>query len=83
MGNIIPKLKIKFPFVRNFRDYHEIDFFMDDLNKLFQERIRSYELGCDGMYWAVFYIGKRPKKSTTDIMLDNAGFDFDHVNNWR
>lgn len=71
------KLKIKFPFVKSFYDFHYIPNYRDDLNEIFVDKIRCYECGFDGDYWGVFYIGKRPDRKTVKTMLKNSGFNHD------
>jgi hypothetical protein len=68
------KIKLKFPFVEGFGDYHEIKCKADDLNEIFAERIKSKEIAFDGEYWGVFYVGKLPHKNELKKMLFNAGW---------
>lgn len=69
-----PKLKIKFPFVESFNDYHSITYKMDDLNEVLTPKVKSAEIGFDGNYWGLFYVGKKPSKKVVDSMLKSAGF---------
>ncbi len=64
-----------FPQVLNFADYHDIDCFANDLNKVFDVKIRCAEVGFCGHYWGVFYIGRKPAKAIIDDLLDKAGFE--------
>ncbi len=70
-------LTVTFPRVNSFVDYHDINFYTNDLNKLFDRPIRSIEVGISpgGIYhWAVFYIGRKPAKAVIDKLLADAGF---------
>lgn len=69
-------LTAKFPCVKDFEDYHDIDFYADDLKKLFGRHIGSWEVGFgdNRRYWAVFYVGRKPAKAVIDKLLADAGF---------
>lgn len=64
-----------FPQVLNFADYHDIDCFASDLNKVFDVKIRCAEVGFSGHYWGVFYVGRKPNKAIVKQLLDKAGFE--------
>ncbi len=66
-----------FPQVGSFGDYHDIDYLVNDLNKLgmFNKKIRCAEVGFSGEYWGVFYIGRKPKKADIKELLDKAGYE--------
>ena len=72
-------LTTTFPAVREFRDYHDIQYYADDLNKLFSDAkaIRNAEIGFDagGCYWGVFYVGRKPAKAVIDKLLADAGYE--------
>lgn len=58
-----PELKIQFPFVKSFSDYHGGGCFADDLSTIFKPKIKFYEFGFNGDYYFVFYVGNKPKKN--------------------
>lgn len=68
------KLKIKFPFVEGFGDYHYIDDKLYQFEQIFATKIKAKEIAFDGEYWGVFYVEKLPKKETLKKMLLEAGF---------
>lgn len=73
------KLTATFPVVEEFHDYHDIDVFAADLNRLFgkgKNTIRNLEIGfCEnGMYWGVFYVGRKPNKAVIKELLDDSGY---------
>ncbi len=71
-------LTATFPVVEEFHDYHDIPVFADDLNRLFgKNTIRNQEIGfCEnGMYWGVFYVGRKPAKTIIKELLDKAGYE--------
>ncbi|MEE8113689.1 MAG: hypothetical protein V3T23_04985 [Nitrososphaerales archaeon] len=68
-------LTATFPVVESFADYHYIDDFAHDLNKLFKAKIRCAEVGFSGHYWGVFYVGRKPNKAAIKELLDKAGFE--------
>ena len=68
-------LTATFPIVEEFRDYHDIDEFADNLNKVFNKRVRCAEVGFSGDYWGVFYVGRKPTKAVIKELLDKAGFE--------
>lgn len=72
-------LTTAFPIVKGFQDYHDIPFHGDDLNKMFDKTIRNAEVGfsAGGIYWGVFYVGRKPSKVTINQLLDDAGFESD------
>ena len=76
-------LKLKLPFVMRFGDYHEINEVGDRLNEIFSNKIRSYECAFDGNYWAVFYVGCRPKVKDINVMLEEAGLDVEAAKELR
>lgn len=69
-------LTAEFPRVTHFEDYHDIDFYADDLKKLFGRHIGSWEIGLgnNSRYWAVLYVGRKPTKAVIDKLLADAGF---------
>ncbi|MDE2022469.1 MAG: hypothetical protein KGI71_06175 [Patescibacteria group bacterium] len=69
------KTKLKFPFVKAFRDYHEIDAYCYDLNEIFVERISAKQVAFGGAYWALFYVGRKPSNYMIHTMLTSAGWD--------
>jgi hypothetical protein len=71
-------LSATFPVVKEFRDYHDIDAYADDVNDLFDKKIRCEEIcfSC-GYYWGVFYVGRKPAKAVIDQLLADAGFEPD------
>ncbi len=74
------KLKLKFPFVREFDDYHEIDFFRDTLQEFLVEKIKGIELGFDynsGEYIGLFYMGKKPSKDVIQKLLEEREISFE------
>lgn len=72
-------LTATFPIVGDFQDYHDIQHYADDLNKLFDKTIRNAEVGfsAGGCYWGVFYIGRKPAKAVIKELLDAAGYEPD------
>ncbi len=71
-------LTATFPAVREFQDYHDIQHYADDLNKLFSNSkvIRNEEIAFDagGCYWGVFYVGRKPAKAVIDKLLADANY---------
>ncbi len=69
-------LTAKFPCVKHFIDYHDIDYHADDLKELFGCRIGSSEIGLgdNRRYWAVFYTGRKPNKAVIKALLDGANY---------
>lgn len=72
-------LTATFPAVREFQDYHDIQHYADDLNKLFSDPkvIRNEEIGFDagGCYWGVFYVGRKPAKAVIKQLLADADYE--------
>ena len=68
-------LTATFPVVTDFDDYHYIEDYAYDLNKIFKEKIRYAEVGFSGRYWGVFYVGRKPNKAVIKELLDKAGFE--------
>ena len=62
------KLREKFPYIKFFRDYHEVKWYADTLNEIFATKIKAIEglMGNgyygDGYYYGIFYISKKPSK---------------------
>lgn len=77
-------LTATFPVVEQFDDYHDISVFADDLNRIFGKKtIRDTEIGFgSGMYWGVFYVGRKPNKAVIKELLDKAGFEPDEDEGW-
>ena len=71
------KIKIKFPFVEGFRDYHDIRFKQEFLSGVFVDKIKSKEVAYDGCYYGIFYIGKIPSKDIIKEMCIKAGWQSD------
>lgn len=72
------KLTATFPIVERFQDYHDIQAYADDLNKLFPDTvIRNAEVAfsAGGCYWGVYYVGRKPKKADIHQLLVFAGFE--------
>ena len=66
------KVKIEFPFVKIFDDYHEIYYYRDLLNEIFVETIKSKEVYIrvgSGHYYGLFYINRLPPKQKIKEML--------------
>lgn len=64
-----------FPMVQAFGDYHDIDFYAEDINPLFAETIRCAEIGYSaGSYWGVFYVGRKPAKAVIDQLLEDSDY---------
>ena len=73
-------IEIETPFIKEFRDYHDIGYLMDDLNEVIQDgcpRVRCDEVAFDGCYWGVFWTGRKPRKSTIQDLLDQSCFEAD------
>lgn len=70
-------LTATFPIVGDFQDYHDIQYYADDLNKLFDKTIRNAEVGfsAGGCYWGVFYVGRKPNKAVIAQLLTDAGYE--------
>ena len=65
-------VKITFPLVKEFKDYHYIEEFADSLNMVSDKKIKYKELPglfCDGWYVGLFYIGTMPNKEELDKMV--------------
>lgn len=76
------KLKLKFPYLRSFGDYHDIKYHCDDLNDVFVARVKCKEVAFhDGKYWGLFYIGKLPSKKQLKIALIRSGLR-EIASNW-
>lgn len=73
------KIEMKFPRVKSYRDYHEIYADEENFRELFNtNKIKIRELGCDGRYWAIIYVDKRPNKDIIAKLLKKAkAGDFD------
>ena len=74
------KLTIKFPFIRGFSDYHEIDYYAEDLNEIFVDKVKGIELGLDYNsrdYIGLFYIGQKPPKEVINKLLKQGDICFD------
>ena len=61
----------EFPIVDKFPDYHDIDVHAAMLSELFGRKISGEEVGfCEnGLYWGVFYVGRKPAKVDIASML--------------
>lgn len=73
------KRSITFPCILRFSDYHEIGFLADSLNALGVDDIRVYEMGFDGKYVGLFYVGNRKDalQSLVAQMAKDAIDEFD------
>lgn len=58
--------------VESFSDYHDIYDEACRLNDISEENIKYKEVGFNGMYYAIFYIGKLPAKKVVTKLLDAA-----------
>ena len=61
----------EFPFVASYTDYHEIDLELSELNKKYG-KVYATHLGCDGKYWALFWVQKNPTNQEVKELLKNA-----------
>lgn len=70
---------IVFPCVDSFDDYHDIGYAANGMFKLLGQRIKYDEVAFDacGMYWGVFYVGRKPAKAIVNQLLTNAGYEAD------
>lgn len=59
-----PKINAKIPtnFEARVSDYHEFSNIKYLLEKTLGLKYKFEEVGCDGMYYAVFWMGKKPSK---------------------
>jgi len=71
-------LKLKFPFILEFEDYHEIDDFSKKLDEMFNKNTKYFEIIDDEeeslydwntCYRGCFYIGKKPTKTETKELM--------------
>ena len=69
------KLKIKFPFVEAFDDYHDIKDKAEYLNEIFVTKIKYKEIAFDGFYWGLFYVGKMPSRKTIHKLVVDMGWE--------
>ncbi|KKL64097.1 hypothetical protein LCGC14_2168480 [marine sediment metagenome] len=69
-------LSADFPIVEKFEDYHEIYHYGCGLSKLFGRKIGDSEIGfCEnGLYWGVFYVGRKPNKAVIEQLLSDAEY---------
>jgi hypothetical protein len=68
------KLKIRFPHVKAFCDYHELSAYGDRLNEIFADNVKWKEIAFYGRYWGVFYYRKKPDTTTLKMLLYSAGW---------
>jgi len=68
--------KLSVPYVKSFEDYHGITDTKEELHGRGFDDIKSKEVGFDGRYWGLFYVGKLPKSYEIRTMLAAYGFDF-------
>ena len=63
-GYSAPKITVEIPtnFSMLVRDYHEFDLIQDYLELALDLEYQYQEIGCDGLYEALFYIGPKPEK---------------------
>lgn len=61
---VSPKITVEIPtdFSIRVRDYHEFDLIQDYLEVALGLKYDYEEVGCDGRYEAIFYIGPKPEK---------------------
>ncbi len=66
---VVPKIKAEIPtnFSVKVRDYHEFDLIRDYFEICLGLEYEFEEVGCDGKYEAVFYIGPKPEKLINKI----------------
>lgn len=69
-------LSADFPIVVKFEDYHEIRDHGCGLSKLFGRKIGNSEIAfCEnGLYWGVFYVGRKPNKAVINQLLTDAKY---------
>ena len=70
-----------FPFVREFIDYHDIEWELDKLRERYGKQgtvILSREIAFDGSYWGLFWVrGRKPSKKDIRVLLEEADFSFE------
>ena len=68
-------MKFTLPAVRDFDDYHEIEYVKEILNSFAEKRIKAKELpSTAGRYWGIFYVDNLPPKKEMDKLLEKAGW---------
>lgn len=59
---------LKLPVIVEADDYHDFDYVVR-LLKQFGVKLKFHEIGCAGLYYAVFYEGKKPSNATLEKLL--------------
>ncbi len=78
---------LEVPYAMQFGDYHDIDDHADTVNDhpaiVMPDKLKSYECGFHGVYFAVFYVGKRPSRTEMKKLVQrDCDCDPDNID-WR
>lgn len=68
------KIEATLPVLVLAQDYHEFGVIQDHM-RLLNRKIRVKELGCNGNYVGIVYMGRQPNKATIRKMLEAKGID--------
>ena len=70
------KIEIKIPFVKEHGDYHDIPDLRDTLRSLAENnKLKSTEIGFNGMYVGLYYTGKKPDSKEIKALLAAANIE--------
>lgn len=68
---------ISFPSIISFENHQDIDVFLNGINQISTKRISVHEVGCDGGYVAVFYVGRIPSADVMKFLARNNPYVHD------